>query len=157
MRFTPRMPSVFLVDDDADSRALTQRLLARAGILNPVVEAGSGEEAKQYLRRCCLAAGARRGAKPAVVLLDIKMPEVSGFDVLKWIRRRKAFRHTKIVMWSTSDDEDDYRRSHELRADGFLVKFPSPAVFGSMMRICLAESARKGRGACANRASPPVG
>ena len=132
-----RLPSVLLVDDDADSRALTLRLLAKGGIENPVVELPGGEEAKSYLRSCCLAAGAPRGIKPAVVLLDLNMPVVSGFSFLRWLRKKKAFRDLKVIVLSTSEEEEDRDTARQLKADAYLVKFPHAAVLGATVRACL--------------------
>lgn len=139
MQPSSKSPSVLVVDDDPDALLLAQRLVEKAGINNPLVTAAGGREAKAYLRSCCLAGGGRRGQKPAVMLLDVRMPVVDGFAVLKWVRNRKAFRGLKVVMLSSSHDDRDYRRAKDLHADAYLVKFPQPAVLAATIRACLAK------------------
>jgi two-component system, response regulator len=117
---------VLLVDDDANCRILMTKLWSKAGILNPLVVVGSGDEAKTYLRQCCLANGAPRGAKPCIVIVDLAMPVVSGWEVLHWMRTRNAFRLTKIVVMShLAAQERDTRIAEEVRADAYLDKFPT--------------------------------
>lgn len=135
-------PPVLVVDDDSDWRTLTRHMLAKAGIANPVVAVASVDAAKTYLRACCPSAGGRRSAKPAVVLLDINMPASSGFDVLKWIKRKNAFRRTKVIMWSSSEDEKDRQRAVELKADAYLVKHSLGSIVAAAVRACIDKHAR---------------
>jgi two-component system, response regulator len=125
---------LLVVDDDQMNLALTKVLLKRAGIPNPVLTAMSGEEAQSVLRKRCRCSGARRVEKPIVVLLDINLPGISGFGVLKWLRTKPAFRDVKVVIWTTSNDEEDQRRARELNADAYLIKFAKAPALGAVLR-----------------------
>lgn len=128
---------LLVVDDDAENLELTKLLLSRARIQNPVITARGGEEAEDILRRCCEASGARRSSKPVLVLLDLNMPGISGLEVLQWLRRQPALGDVKVVVWTSSMDENDERRARELKADAYLLKFPNAAILGAVVRGCV--------------------
>lgn len=130
-----KMPVIFVADDNPDDRVLFEHLLRKAGVENPVTFADGGVMAIASLRRSCPAGGGRRGRKPAIVFLDLNMPDLDGFRVLAWIRRRKAFRSTKVVMLTDSNDPADLRRAEALHADGYLLKYPRPDTLALLVRI----------------------
>jgi CheY-like chemotaxis protein len=134
MKRSSHLRPILVVDDDIDALSLTEALLKRAKVANPVITARSADEAKALLRKACPAAGGRRSEKPILVLLDVNMPGPSGFDVLQWIRRRKTFDRTGVVMWSTSVDPTDRKRATAPKADAFLDKFPSALLLGAIVR-----------------------
>jgi CheY-like chemotaxis protein len=127
---------VLVVDDDAESRELTRRLIDRAGFGSLVQTCASGEEAQDFL--------AQRATidVPALVLLDLNMPGMSGFDVLDWIRVRHFPTNLKVVMWSSSGDEMEQRRAAELGASAYLTKFASSAILGAVIHECLTTPER---------------
>ena len=95
----------------------------KAGILNPFLVFSGGDEALHYLRRLC-DTGAVGEQLPCVVFLDVKMPGVTGHDVLSWARRQTQLAEVKFVMLSSSDDPRDIARASELGADKYLIKHP---------------------------------
>ncbi|MDO8544647.1 MAG: response regulator [Opitutaceae bacterium] len=137
MKSLPQLPPVLIADDDPDGRFLTQRLLHKAGVTNPIVAVENGEAAIAYLRSTCPAAGGKRCQKPVAAFIDIKMPVVDGFGVLRWARRKKALRKMKIFMLSSSDLDADRGHAAELGADGYLVKYPTPETFSELLRPTL--------------------
>jgi two-component system response regulator len=122
-----QLPPVLIADDDPDALFLSRRLLLKAGLKNPVVEVHGGAEAITYLRGSCPAAGAPRGAKPAAIFVDLKMPRVTGFQVLRWACRKRAFLHTWKFVLTSSDHPRDRSLAEDLGVDGYLVKYPSVA------------------------------
>ncbi len=133
--------SPILVDDDPDELYLVEHLVRKTGTPHPVVAALGGSDAISRLRKSCLAGGGRRGDKPLVVFLDVNMPLVGGFDVLRWIRRERALRRVKVIMLSTSDDREDTVRARRLGADAYLIKFPSPAIMAGALREAIEDRA----------------
>jgi two-component system, response regulator len=113
---------ILLIDDDPDELFLSQRMLLKAGLNGPIVTATSGQEAIQLLRNSCPASGAKRGQKPVIVFVDINMPDVDGFGVLRWVRRKTAYRKTRVIMLSNSNHSADRDRALELGADAYIVK-----------------------------------
>lgn len=137
MKPNRKLPTVLIADDDPDARYLVERLLRRTGMSNPIVTVDGGAAAIEFLRSTCPAAGGRRSHKPAVAFIDVKMPQVDGFKVLRWVRKKKALQRTRIFMLSSSDLPRDRERAAELGADGYLVKYPAPSVLIKVLRAAL--------------------
>jgi two-component system response regulator len=129
---TAQSSSVIIVaEDDANDLFLMQRLVAKAGIKIPLMSFRDGEEVVTFLRACT--ESGYKGTLPRVVFLDIKMPKVDGFEVLRWIRKQSTFKTLPVVILSGSDEPRDHRRAAELGANGFLVKHPRPEVFARLI------------------------
>jgi CheY-like chemotaxis protein len=117
---------VLLIDDSHEDLFLTKRLLARAGIKQPIVTVDGGEEAIVFLRAAALPGA--EDLMPCVILCDLKMPKQNGFDVLKWLRGQKALKDVTFVLLTGGDIPADRAKAKELGADVFLVKFPPAEV-----------------------------
>jgi len=134
------LPSIVLVDDDADQLFLTRKMLEKAGVKNPLVEIGGGPEAIAYLDGCGGHDGSAETALPALVFLDLRMPTADGFDVLRWVRSKPALSSVKVIILTSSDDQDDVKRCTALGAQGFLMKHPNSAVLAAVLRQTLGEN-----------------
>ena len=86
------------------------RLLSRSGYAAQCIE--SGEEALIYLQNC----------KPAVVFLDVMMPGIGGFELLKWIRQNEKCKDVIVLMYSALPDAEFQRLAAELGANDYIVK-----------------------------------
>jgi CheY-like chemotaxis protein len=114
------LPTILLVDDDQDHLLVARRAIERAGLPADVHLASTGEEA---LRLLGLPPDASEPLPSVVlVLLDIGLPGLSGWEVLKRIRASERARRTPVVMVSSSNLPEDVRRSYELGANSYLVK-----------------------------------
>lgn len=113
-------PGILFVDDDRDEIDVALRALERAGVDAPVEIARDGLEALELLGLEAHSAAARR--VPSVVFLDLKMPRVDGFEVLQRMREHPATAEIPVVVLSSSDREEDIRRSYALGANSFLLK-----------------------------------
>jgi DNA-binding NarL/FixJ family response regulator len=102
--------TVLIVDDNAQLRAFMREIVAEASDLQVVGEAADGAEAMQLVQ----------ALRPAIVLLDLIMPQVNGLEVLQWIKVEHP--ETKVII-VTVHDEDAYRQAAEASgADAFLLK-----------------------------------
>jgi two-component system, response regulator len=117
------LPPVLLVDDSDDDLRLLKRYLAKAGVKNPIVTHSDAPAAIAFL------AAAAHGAEPmpCLVLTDLKMPGIDGFDFIKWIRRQKPLKGLKVAMISGSGVPRDASQAKAAGADAFFAKFPTPA------------------------------
>jgi len=115
-----RPPAILLVDDDEDHVYVARRAIARSEVPAEVRVASDGIEA---LRQLGLDPEAPDPPPPiAVVLLDVGLPGLSGWDVLKRIRESERTRRIPVVMVTSSNRPEDVRRSYELGANSYLVK-----------------------------------
>jgi two-component system response regulator len=108
---------ILLVEDNEDDIVLTRRALTRNNIQNPLIVARDGAEALELLL------GENGGSlKPAVVLLDLHLPKVDGFSVLKQLRADERTKLTPIVVLTSSKEEQDVIAGYELHANSYIRK-----------------------------------
>lgn len=112
---------ILLVEDNPKDAELTLAALERCQLCNEVIVVRDGAEALDFLRSEGKYAG-RDDPGPVVMLMDIKMPKLSGLEVLEEIRRDEHLRSTPIVMLTSSREEQDLVRSYELGVNAFVVK-----------------------------------
>jgi CheY-like chemotaxis protein len=125
-------PSVFLlVEDDEDDVFFMKRAFDHAALRNPLHVVTSGEQAIDYLTGKNGYEDRQKFPLPNVIFLDLKMPGLNGFDVLKWIRSEQKS-DVRIAVLTSSPEEIDRRKARELGADCYLLKPPDP----SMLKSC---------------------
>ena len=115
-------PLFLLVEDIEDDAVLIKRAFERAGVKNPLFRVKSGTEAIAYLSGEPPYVDRVNYPLPVIVLLDIKLPLVDGFEVLQWIRKQQQFARLCVVMLTSSDEIRDVNRAYQLGATSFLVK-----------------------------------
>jgi CheY-like chemotaxis protein len=116
-----RLARVLLVEDDPHDVVLALAAFAELGLDDQVAVVNNGEQAIDFLN----ARNAYRNrlpGLPAVVLLDIKLPLVDGFEVLEQIRAEPTLRWLPVVILTSSNHERDRQRAYELGANGYVVK-----------------------------------
>lgn len=116
-----RFRTILLAEDDEADVMMTERALRANGLLNDVVVARDGVEALDYLRRRGAWEG-RSGGLPGLLLLDIKMPRMSGLEVLREIRADPVLKVLPVVMLTSSRESPDVRTAYELGANAYVVK-----------------------------------
>lgn len=119
--------SILLVEDNADDEELTLRALNRHNLANNIDIVRDGAEALDFI--FCRGGYADRNPKsfPAVVLLDLMLPKVSGLEVLEAIRKNKPTSLLPVVVLTSSDEQIDMIKSYELGANSYVRK---PVEFG---------------------------
>jgi two-component system response regulator len=119
--------SILLVEDTVDDEELTKMSLARAGIRNPIHVARDGVEAVAFLHGD-ESKSLQAQALPLIVLLDLKLPKLDGFDVLSRIRASPRTRRLPVVVLTSSSNEEDIVRSYDLGVNSYVRK---PVDFGA--------------------------
>lgn len=118
-----RQAEVLLVENDPNDVAIARRAFRQGGLDGRVAVCHDGAEALEWLGLNGGAGGVpEEGAQPRVVFLDLKMPRVDGWEVLRALRGDERTRSIPVVVLSASDREDDVRASYRLGANSFLVK-----------------------------------
>lgn len=113
---------VMLVEDDSDHVALILRSFRKQGMTDEVVVMLDGAEALDFLFGRNAFADRDVEVLPAVVLLDLKLPKVSGLEVLARIRAEEQTRSLPVVVLTSSDAEEDVRESYRLGANSYVRK-----------------------------------
>ncbi|NMG57914.1 response regulator [Geitlerinema sp. P-1104] len=111
---TPSLRPVFLVEDNPDDEQLTLRSLRKAKITNPIFIARNGEEALTLLSEL--------KPLPAVVLLDLKLPKLDGFEVLRQIRTSPKTKTLPVVVLTSSSEDRDIIESYDSGANSYVRK-----------------------------------
>jgi len=119
--------TILLVEDNPDDEALTLRALKQNQIMNQVVVAHDGVEALAFLFGEGDGAEAGNHANPQVVLLDLKLPKLDGFEVLRRIRSDPRTSRLPVVILTTSNEEQDRMKGYDLGANSYVRK---PVEFG---------------------------
>ena len=125
---------ILLVEDNPDDEALTLRALSKSNVANTVVVARDGVEALDYLFARGAHAGRDPEDKPAVTLLDLKLPRVDGLEVLAQIRSAAATRLLPVVILTSSREEQDLVNSYRLGANSYIRKPVDFAQFTEAVR-----------------------
>jgi two-component system, response regulator len=110
---------ILLVEDNADDEALTLGALKKNNIRNEVVVARDGSEAPDYLFGSSAHAGSDLRVMPQIILLDLRLPKVDGFEVLNRVRSNDATRLLPVVILN---EEQDCIRGYDLGANSFVRK-----------------------------------
>jgi two-component system response regulator len=115
---------ILLVEDSPDDEALMVRALCQGR--EPLAVTRDGAEALDYLRTSDEA--------PQLVLLDVNLPGIKGFEVLRQIRASPRTRHVPVVILTSSAHGEDVARGYELGANSFVAKPRDPGLFADAVR-----------------------
>lgn len=113
---------ILLVEDNPDDEELTIRTLEKNNILNEVVVARDGSDALDYLFGSGKYSKRDTTIMPVIVMLDIKLPKISGLEVLRQIRSDKRTKLLPVVILTSSDEERDLIESYQLGANSYVRK-----------------------------------
>lgn len=114
--------SILLAEDGAEDIILIQKAFEKGGIRNPLFVVRDGAEAIEYLSGGGRYANRRQYPLPVLLLLDLKMPGMDGFDVLSWIKFQPHLSSLRIVVLTSSEAIKDVDKAYKLGATSFLVK-----------------------------------
>lgn len=130
--------TVLHVDDDPNDTALLEAARRKAGVEFRLENVSDGDQAIAYLSGAGQYANRSRYPLPTVILMDLKMPRATGFEILKWIRNDAACKDLPVVVLSGSELQEDMRRAQILGANSYLVK---PLGFEALVNLVKSFSA----------------
>lgn len=131
-----RFPCILVVEDDAGDAHLALAVLRDLCLDQHACVLSTGSDALDWLRRRGRYAD-RPPGNPTVVVLDVKLPGLSGMDVLAEIRTDPELRHIAVVMFSASDQERDVRQAYELGANAYVVKAIDFAAYKTKLSLLI--------------------
>lgn len=115
--------TVLLVEDDLNDIFLVKRAFKKAQIKNPLQVVTDGSEAIDYLRGTGKYTNREAWPLPRLIVMDIKMPRKTGFEVLEWVKGQSHhLRRIPVIIVSSSDNTADVNRAYELGANAYMVK-----------------------------------
>jgi CheY-like chemotaxis protein len=113
---------ILVADDDAQDTMLVQLAVQRASLSLQLSSVKDGEEAIDYLLGRSQFSDRHAHPFPKMLLLDLKMPRLGGFDVLDFVRKQPGLRQLPVVIFSSSDDPKDIKRAYDSGANSYLCK-----------------------------------
>jgi CheY-like chemotaxis protein len=113
---------ILLIEDDAADATLLIRRFARAGVQNRIVHLSNGDQALAYFSGIGEYSDRERHPLPILIILDLKLPGLTGFELLPIIRRTRELKAIPIVVLTSEEDERIIRGAYELGANSYLVK-----------------------------------
>jgi CheY-like chemotaxis protein len=113
---------ILVVEDNESDATLVRRAFAKGNVVNALQVVRSGEEALEYLEGCDRYANRDEYPLPELVLLDLNLPGMNGFEVLKWIRDRPEFQPLRVVVLTSCEDPAEATHAYQSGANSFLVK-----------------------------------
>ena len=131
--------SILLAEDEESDVFLLRQAMKKAGLPHRLVVAQDGQEAVDYLNGEAPYTNRTQYPLPDLLLLDLKMPRLSGFDVLVWLRERPDLKTLPAVVLTSSADEADRKRARELGAADYQVK---PSDFPGLVKTLQEIQAR---------------
>lgn len=117
--------SILLVEDNEDDAFLMKRALASAGVKNPLHVVQNGQQALDYLEGKGDFANRAMHPYPSFVFLDLKLPYLSGIDILKWKQERRDLPPTVVIVVTSSDEPRDLAAAYQFGANSYIVKPPT--------------------------------
>jgi len=113
---------ILLAEDREDDILLVRKAFQKGNICNPLYVVRDGEEAVAYLSGQWRYQNRSEYPLPDLFLLDLKMPRMDGFEVLRWIRQQPTLRSLRVIVLTSSNDIADVNKAYRLGANSFLVK-----------------------------------
>jgi two-component system response regulator len=114
--------TIIIVEDDPNDYEITLRVLKRRGLAHNVVWLKDGAEALEYCNTIKKECETGNVKNVRIMLLDLKLPKISGFDVLKRVKEEKQLCCIPVIVFSSSNQERDLKMACELHANSYIVK-----------------------------------
>ena len=123
---------ILLAEDDKNDIYLMRRAFDSAGYINPLFVVHNGQEVLDYLEGSGQFSQRDKYPMPGLLLLDLKMPLMDGYDVLAWLREHREFASLPVVILTASKLEEDVLKTRELGIYDYRVK---PHAFEDLVRL----------------------
>jgi CheY-like chemotaxis protein len=134
------LPPILVAEDDEDDFLFLRRAIRQAAIANPILRFRDGSELIKFLEQMPGTDASSSAHTPWLLLLDIMMPMMNGFEVLEWLSAHRGLPKVRPVMLSGSYRNEDIQRALSLGATDYLMKPISPAVAAALASRQLAPA-----------------
>lgn len=124
--------TILMADDDEDDRLMTRDALKESHLTNELRFVEDGEELLSYLRHQGQYKSEKDAPRPGIILLDLNMPKMDGREALKEIKGDAELRDIPIVVFTTSQAEEDIYKTYKLGVNSFITK---PVTFENLIKV----------------------
>jgi len=131
---SPIKCDLLLVEDDENDVYFMKRAMAKAGLQPPIHVAINGQDVVDYLSGTGRYADRAAFPLPRCIFLDLKLPFLSGFQVLEWMRIQPKVKEITVFVLTSSPEDSDRKRARELGAKAYLVKPPTAQMLLDMLQ-----------------------
>ncbi len=126
---------IVMVEDDLGHATLIEKNIRRAGVNNEIQAFANGTDAMAYLLGAD-GTGAGHANKPFLVLLDLNLPDMTGFDILSRIKQNQYLARTPVVVLTTTDDKREIERCYEMGCNVYITKPVNYESFAAAGGLC---------------------
>ena len=123
---------LILVEDNTSDAELAIRILHKIGLGEKLLHLEDGEALLEYVFGTGRYSGRNTAENPKLIIMDLKMPKVSGLEALQQIRQKATTRYIPVVLLTSSQEENDLRSAYALGVNSFVVK---PLEFGDYVKV----------------------
>lgn len=131
-RKDPKPLLILHVEDDENDAILFRRACEKAGLPAQTFRVEAADEARSYLLGEGIFADRVRYPLPHIIVLDLKMPRMDGFEFLKWLRQNQSFSALPVLVFTASISREDKSRAMKEGANSFFIK---PASFDALVKM----------------------
>lgn len=114
--------TILVVEDDENDATFIRRAFAKAGVTNPVRWVQNGEEAVAYLKGESPFTDREANPFPRVIITDLKMPQMDGLQLLRWMAQNPKYRVVPIIVFTSSTAQSDVNQAFNCGAGAYVVK-----------------------------------
>ena len=114
--------TILLVEDEPADARLLIRAFTRAGVLNPIKHLFRGDEALAFLEGINQYADRREHPLPILIILDLKLPGMSGLELMRWIRLQRELRRIPVLVLTGQKDDKFIEAAYDAGANSYLLK-----------------------------------
>lgn len=125
--------TILLVEDDPNDILLVQRAFRRSQVSSSLQIAQDGDQAVEYLLGQGIYQDRQTYPLPFLIILDLKLPRRSGFEVLQWIRETAVLKRIPVVVFTSSNENEDVNLAYDAGANSYLVKPPTSASLSELI------------------------
>jgi len=145
MNQTGNVRTILLIEDNADDVFLMRRIFRKAAITIPLSVVTDGKQAMSYLEGTGIYVNRRIYPLPDLIFLDLKLPFLHGFVVLAWIRKQPDLKAIRVVILTSSMEDQDREKAQALNSPYFVKPPTLEMILGmiSPISLCLGDSVEK--------------
>jgi len=131
----PGLGTILLVEDEPADARLLMRAITKAGVQNPVKHISRGDTALGYLQGIDQYADRRQHPLPILIILDLKLPGMSGLELLRWLRLQRPLRRIPVLVLTTESADAFMEAAYDAGANSYLLKSFDPAEMDRVVNL----------------------